>query len=102
MWTSDDTKSTTCKGVRVKFACGEYGAGYLYPTVIMINLSKEELPSNDFKVLPIKVLCINGNMDPIYKELGYVHLMGSNVKQSRFFDWFYENITCPILKNIRQ
>ena len=24
------------------------------------------------------------------------------MKQSHFFDWFYENITCPILKNIRQ
>ena len=55
MWTSDDTKNTTCKGVRVKFACGGSGAGNLYPIVILIsNLSKDELPSNDFKVLPIK------------------------------------------------
>ena len=70
--------------------------------ILISNLSKDELPSNDFKVLPIKGLCINGNIDPRCKEIGYVCLMGSNIKQSHFFDWFYENITCPILKNIKQ
>ena len=76
MWTSDDTKNTTCKGVRVNFACGGSSAGNLYPIVILIsNLSKDDFASNNFKVLPIKGLCINGNIDPRCKEIGYVCLM---------------------------
>ena len=103
MWTNDDTKDTVCKGIRVKFACGRSAGGFLYPICILVsNLSLAEFPSNDFKVVPVKGLSISGHIDPISKEVGYLCLMGTNVPQKHFFDWYYENITCPTVLNIRQ
>ena len=76
MWTSDDTTDTVCKGIRVKFACGGSAGRFIYPIFILVsNLSVAEFPSNDFKVIPVKGLSINGHIDPRSKELGYLCLM---------------------------
>ena len=102
MWTPDESRDTVCKGIRIKFACGGSAGGFVYPICILVsNLSKDELPSNDFKVVPIKGLTINGHMDPRSNEVGYLCLVGCNVAQSHFFNWFYEEITCKTVKAIR-
>ena len=94
IWTPDTAKDNICKGIRVKFA--------VYPICIQVsNLSKEELPVDDFLVIPIPGLSINGHIDPRSNEVGYLCLMGSNVPQKRFFEWFYEEITVKTCSNIR-
>ena len=66
LWSPDDSKNYICKGINVKFACGESAFGFMYPICLLIsNLSEEEFPSNDFPsndftVIPIKGLTING------------------------------------------
>ena len=40
-------------------------------------------------------------MDPRSNEVGYLCLVGCNVAQSYFFNWFYEEITCKTVKAIR-
>ena len=84
-------KDNVCKGIRVKFACGSSAGGFVYPICIQVsNLNKEELPTDEFLVVPIKGLSINGHIDPRSEEIGYLYLMGKNVPQKRFFEWFYE------------
>ena len=78
-------------------------AGFLYPICIQVaNLSKEELPSEDFVVVAIPGLAVNGHIDPRCDAVGYLCLMGQNVPQKRFFDWFYETVTIPTCRNIRK
>ena len=60
------------------------------------------MPKDDFKVVPVKGMSINGHIDPRSEDVCYLCLMRSNVSQRRFFEWFYTNITCPMLKNIRR
>ena len=65
-------------------------------------MSLDELPTNDFKVVPIKGLSIAGHIDPRSQEVGYLCLIGKDVPQKHFFDWFYEEITCKTVKVIRE
>ena len=103
MWISDKAQDNVCKGIRVKFACGGSAAGFLYPICILVsNLNQQELPSDDFIVVPIPGLAVNGHIDPRCEEVGYLCLMGQNVSQKRFFDWFYEKVTIPTCNNIRK
>ena len=82
MWSIDHGKNYVCKNVRVKFAYGGLAGGLIYPIRLLIsNLSKEEFPSNDFSVIPIKGLTINGHVDPRSEVKGYLCLMGSNIQQ---------------------
>ena len=64
--------------------------------------SKDELPTDEFLVIPIAGLSINGHIDPRSQEIGYLCLMGRNVPQKRFFDWFYEEITVATSSSIRK
>ena len=41
-------------------------------------------------------------MDPRSQEVGYLYLMGANVPQKNFFEWFYDEITCKTVERIRQ
>ena len=103
IWSDDKTQNKMARSIRVKFACGGTGGGYLYPICILVsNLSKEHLPKDEFKVIPIEGLSVNGHLDPRSKEIGYLCLMQANVSQRQFFEWFYKNITCPTILNIRQ
>ena len=103
IWSPDESKNIVCKGIRIKFACGGSGGGFMYPICILVsNLSKSELPMDEFSVVPIQGLSINGHIDPRNEELGYLCLMGANVPQKHFFDWFYKEITCKTVLNIRK
>ena len=75
VWTPDSTKNKIGKVIRVKFACGSSAAGFLYPIVIQVsNLSTDEMPTDDFVVVPIPGLTVSGNIDPRSNELGYLCL----------------------------
>ena len=103
IWRNADTEDRTCKGIRVKFACGGSAGGFVYPVVIVLSgLSKDELPNDDFLVVPIEGLSVNGHIDPRNKEVGYMCCLCSNLPQKHFFDWFYENITYPTILEIRR
>ena len=92
IWTPDTAKDNICKGIRVKFACGSSAGGYVYPICIQVsNLSKEELPLDEFLVIPIPGLSINGHIDPRSNEVGYLCLMGTNVPQKRFFEYQWKD-----------
>ena len=82
---------------------GGSAGGFIYPVVIVLSgLSKDELPNNDFLVVQIEGLSVNGHIDPMNKEVGYIYFLGSNVPQNHFFDWFYENITYLTVLDIRR
>ena len=62
--------------------CGSV-TSFVYPICTVIShISKQELPNDDFVGVPIKVLPINGYIDPRSEEVGYMCLIGSNVSQS--------------------
>ena len=103
IWRNADTEDVTCKGIRVKFACGGSGCGFVYPIVIVVSgLTKDELPEDEFLVIPIEGLSINGDIDPRNREVGYMCCCGAKLPQKHFFDWFYENVTCPTISEIRR
>ena len=103
IWKNDPDGDKTCKGIRVKFACGGSAGGFIYPICIAVSgLSTTELPGDQWVVVPIKGLSINGHIDPRNQELGYLCLIGTNVPQKHFFAWFMENITYPTVVNIRK
>ena len=103
MWSNTDSIDGICKGIRVKYACGGSAAGFLYPICIIISgLSKDEMPKEEFVVIPIEGLSINGHVDPRNKEVGYTCLIGSHVPQKHFCDWFNENVTYPTIQSIRK
>jgi len=102
-FTLEIQKNDIDKGIRVKFACGGSAGGFVYPICVVVsNLTQAEFPSDDFKVVPVKGLSINGHINPRSKEVGYLCLLGTNVSQQFFFDWFYKNATCPTVKEIRK
>ena len=73
MCSNNDTTEGICKGIRVKYTCGVYAAGFIYPIFIMVSgISKEELPNDEFAVVPIKVLSINVHIDPRTNEVGSI------------------------------
>ena len=85
------------------YACGGYTASFLYPILIMVSsLSKDELPNDEFVVVPIESLSINGHIYPRNKEVGYMWLISANVAQIVVVDWFNENVTYPTIKCIRK
>ena len=87
----------------MKFACGGSTGGFIYPIGIMIsNLSKVELPSNDLSVIPIKGLSINCNIDLRDDKVSYLCIMGNNFPQKYFFAWFYEKLTYQTVLTIRK
>ena len=103
VWAPDQNNNNVCKGIRVKFACGGAAGAFIYSIGILVSgLSSNEFPSNDFKVIPVKGLSINAHIDPRSEEVGYLCLLGGNVPQIHFFEWFYKNVTIPTVKNIRK
>ena len=70
IWSNNDTTEGVCKGIRVKYACGGSAAGFLYPICIMVSgFSKDELTNDQFVVVPIIGLSINGHIDPRNNEV---------------------------------
>ena len=103
IWVNSDSSEEPCSGIRVKFACGGSAAGLVYPIVILISgLSDSEMPNDDFLVVEMKGMGINGRIDPRNEEIGYVCFMKHDVKQLHFFDWFYQKITYPTIVAIRK
>ena len=103
IWINSDSTEEPCSGVRVKFACGGSAAGFVYPICILISgLKDSEMPSEDFVVVKLKGLGINGRIDPRNEEVGYICFMKHDVKQLHFFDWFYNTITYPTIVAIRK
>ena len=103
IWINSDSSEEPCSGIRVKFACGGSAAGFVYPIVILISgLSDSEMPKDDFLVVEMKGMGINGRIDPRNEEIGYVCFMKHDVKQLHFFDWFYQTITYPTIVAIRK
>ena len=103
IWTSGDRSNNVYKEIRIKFACSGSVVGFVYPVAIVVsNLSKEELPNNQWIVIPIKGLSINGHIDPRNEEVGYVRCMGTNLLYKYFFEWFNETITYPTIQTIQK
>ena len=67
-----------------------------------VEKCQDELQKDEFLVVPVEGLSINGHIDPRNKELGYMCLIGSNVAQKHFFAWFNEHITYPTIQSIRK
>ena len=87
VWNDAKIDNKMARSIRVKFACGGSGGGFLYPICILVsNLSKEQLPNSEFKVIPIAGLTVNGHIDARSREIGYLCLMQSNVPQKKFFE----------------
>ena len=81
MWSHNDSTEGVYTGISISFACGGSAAGFVYtPFIIISGLSAEELPNDDFVVVSIEGLSINGHIDPRNKEFSYVCLIGFNVK----------------------
>ena len=103
IWINGDSSEEPCSGIRVKYACGGSAAGFIYPICILISgLNDSEMPNEDFVVVNVEGLGINGRIDPRNKEVGYVCFMKKDVKQLHFFDWFYNNVTYPTVVAIRK
>ena len=84
-WSTNVTTEGVWKEIRIKYACGGSAAGVLYPICIIVSgLSKDELPNDEFAVVPIKGLSINGHIDHRNKEVGYMCLIGYTVAQTFF------------------
>ena len=66
------------------------------------GLTKDELPNDQFVVVPIIGLSMNGHIDPRNNEVGYMCLIGANYPQKHFFDWYNENGTYPTINCIRK
>lgn len=78
----NDSFEEPCSGLRVKFACGGSAAVFICPIYISISsLSDSEIPSEELIVVPINWLGVNGMIDPMNKEVGYVSFMKHNIKQ---------------------
>ena len=54
----------------------------------MSGLSKDKLQKDDFFVVPIEGLSINGHINPRNVEVGYMCLIGTNIPQKYVFEWF--------------
>lgn len=84
MQSKNDNDKGVYKGLRVKYSCGGFAAGLIYPIYIIVSgLSKDELPKEEFGVIHNEGSSINGHIDPRNKEVGYMCL-DSNVAQNPF------------------
>ena len=82
MWKKSESHNDISAGVRVKFACGGSADGYIYPIVILVSgLSDTENPNENFIVVPVEGMIINGHINPRNNELGYAYFMKHDVKQ---------------------
>ena len=102
MWSSNETTEGFCEGIRVNYACGDSSTGFIYSIYIMVlSLSKDKLQNDEFVVIPIEGLSMNGHIDPRNEEVGLVCLIGANVAQNHFY-WYNENVTYPTFQSIRK
>ena len=87
MWSHNDSTEGVYTGISISFAYGGSAAGFLYNIFIIISgLSAEELRTDNFVVVSIEGLSIDGHIYPRNKEFSYLCLIGLNVKQVHFFD----------------
>ena len=102
IWTLHDRYDNVCKGIMIKYSYGASSAGFLYPIVIVVtNLSKEELPNDQWLVIPIKDLLINCHIDPRNEKVDHVCCIGTNLPQKYYFEWFNDTITYPTIQHIQ-
>ena len=57
---------------------------------------------DDFLVFEISEININGDLDISNEEPEYLCLMRTDVKQLRFFEWYYNKITYPFIKQLKK
>ena len=94
--TADTSKDVTCKEIRSKLACSGSAADFVHLIyIVILNLPRQGSPADDFVVVPINVLSINGHIDLISEEIGYTCLIGTNVPHSQLLHWYNENVTYP-------
>ena len=67
--------------------------------MLVTGLITDELPDNEFIMIPIEGLRINGYMDPRNKELVYMCYMSINLPQKK--DWWIKIITYPTIQKMR-
>ena len=97
-----DSFEITCSGIR-EYACGGSSAGFIYPICILIlGLYDSEMPNEEFVVVNVEGLGMNGRIDTRNKEVGYLCFVKKNFKQLYCFDWFYNNVTYPNVVAIRK
>lgn len=85
------------------FHCGCSGTGQLFPIVIILScLSDIEMPKEDFITQEVRGLTINGGIDIRSNVLGYIVFMRKKCDRSRFYDWYYNEISHPQVKEIRK
>lgn len=81
IWVNGDITEEPFTVIRVRYSYGGSAAGCIYPICILISgLSDSEMPSDDFIVVPMKELGINGRIDPRNTEVGYVCFVKHDVK----------------------
>ena len=72
IWKNGDSSEITCSGIR-KYACGGSAPGFIYPICILIlGVYDNEMPNEEFVVVNVEGLGINGRIDTRNKEVGYV------------------------------
>ena len=74
------------KGIRIKYTCGGSAAEFLYPICIIVSgLSKDELLNDQFFIVLIIGLSINGHIGPINKEVEYMCVDWRKLSSKAFF-----------------
>lgn len=87
----------------MKYACGGSSAGCICPIWIVVSgLLKDELPNDDFVVIHIEGLSINGHIDPRNRHVECMCLIGANDPQKHVFDWHNENRPYPTIRSIKK
>ena len=67
--------------------------------MLVTGLITEDLPYNEFIIIPTEDLIINGYVDPRNKELGYMCCISNNVPQK---NWWIKTITYPTIQKMRK
>ena len=81
MWTKSKSHNEIVSGIIVNFACGDSVTGYVYPIIILVSgLSDTEILNDDFNVIHVEALTINGHINQRNKELGFVYFMKHGMK----------------------
>jgi len=99
------SSTNECNGVVGRFTNSISFGGYMAPVCLVFpNCSAAEIPLEaGYHVMKVKGLCIDGNINAGSENFGYVvHICkGKPGVQSRFFNWYAENIEKPFCQHLR-
>ena len=84
-WKNTNELESTRQGLCIKFGMDSLACGALFPIVIVYSgLTKEEMPEDEFNVIPIPGLTINAHLNIRNDDIGYISYVRSGCKQVRF------------------